>query len=223
MSKIINIIEPSECPDIEILKAYAKGQMSDNEHHKVEHHLVDCPMCEAEVEGLLSMKNHDELDSHIQDINKNIDAKIQKKSHFNLYKFKIAALIVVLLAVGIVAKNIIFDSENTASLQDDNSQILLSSNTGTPHKETPKIPANLIDKQQFNHAVKLYEANDKSAEALFDKIIKKRNKYMYDALWYRAVLYEKSGDTTKALEYFKKVAESNSKFKQEAELRVKGN
>lgn len=71
--------------------------------------------------------------------------------------------------------------------------------------------------KQYEMAVQAFEKQDtQKAVSLFDEIIELKDKHLYDALWYRGLLYEQSDKAQKAKECFKQVAESNTKYSKAA-------
>jgi len=89
---INHIFTQSNCPSSEALKKYASGALDKETHRAVEHHLIDCPMCADEVEGLSMFENPTEFEHLIYDIHTEIDNKTSKKTvFFTPFILKIAA------------------------------------------------------------------------------------------------------------------------------------
>ncbi len=118
MTKLINILDTSSCLPPEVIEDYVKGNLSTSEQRKVECHLIDCPFCDAEAAGLAAMQNPDELPLLIENINEKIDARAKSKKLFFHYlksPTAIAALILLLLGVGIILRYTVFNTyQNTA-------------------------------------------------------------------------------------------------------------
>ena len=53
------ILTSSECLSEELLQAYLKEQLDEEQRYKVENHLLDCPLCSAAVEGFAQHYNFD--------------------------------------------------------------------------------------------------------------------------------------------------------------------
>lgn len=54
-------MENRNCPSVEILWQYAKGQLDPEHQHGVELHAIDCPLCAGAIEGFESTANADVL------------------------------------------------------------------------------------------------------------------------------------------------------------------
>lgn len=54
-------MENRNCPSVEILWQYAKGQLGPEQQHRVELHAVDCPLCAGAIEGFEKTVNVDVL------------------------------------------------------------------------------------------------------------------------------------------------------------------
>jgi hypothetical protein len=54
-------MENRNCPSVEILWQYAKGQLGPEQQHLVELHSVDCPLCAGAIEGFENTQNADVL------------------------------------------------------------------------------------------------------------------------------------------------------------------
>ncbi|MFH2143245.1 MAG: hypothetical protein ABIJ97_12535 [Bacteroidota bacterium] len=99
-----NIINPAECPSIDILKDYVAGKLSANDMHQVEKHTNTCEMCSDELEGLLLIDNNEEFDSLINGLNLKIQERVDELSNKKNRKNKIwiypsiAATILILAA-----------------------------------------------------------------------------------------------------------------------------
>jgi len=95
MNNDINkIFTPSACPSEDMLLLYAEGKLSETEKKEIEKHLIDCEMCNDEVEGLMLIGDQSNINVIESEINTRIDKLLvqQKKTNFS-FIFKIAASI----------------------------------------------------------------------------------------------------------------------------------
>lgn len=55
-----NILKTGPCLTVAEIKAYIDQSLTGEQLHKVERHLLDCPLCSDAVEGLSQTKNIDQ-------------------------------------------------------------------------------------------------------------------------------------------------------------------
>jgi hypothetical protein len=101
--KLLNILEPTECLSSETIQKYFDGNLSKEEMHEVERHLVDCEICNDELEGLALLDNSANLDFRINRLNQDIRKKLVTKKYKKRFViYKIAAVAALFIAVGSV-------------------------------------------------------------------------------------------------------------------------
>jgi len=126
--EILNIFANTECFSEDDLYKYTKNELSEKQIRIVERHLADCEMCSDVVEGLSNMKNKSELNTIVENINIQIDKKLDvlnsknKIIYFNFKKIiSIAAIIVLLLGISfLLNKN--FNQKNNYLSQEINTE-----------------------------------------------------------------------------------------------------
>lgn len=114
-----NIFTKSSCLTHNEMKEYLSGNLSEKGKHKVEFHIIDCEMCNDELEGFSFLQDNNKLHSIISSLNNSVDQKTKnehlsiapKKNNFRRI-FAIAASIALLITVGWVIKNTGFSSSN---------------------------------------------------------------------------------------------------------------
>ena len=71
------VFQTTQCLSKELLDGYVKGSLSEDLRFQVENHLLDCPLCEAAVEGFSEMQGEDH-DALFDQVLEDIDAKTMK-------------------------------------------------------------------------------------------------------------------------------------------------
>jgi len=98
MSNANKHIKPNRCIPRSTLISYIKGELGNLEMNAVEQHLVACPMCSDELEGLMLLNNPSDIDEISDRLNLAIDEKAKKpKLKITLTPFRIAAAIALLI------------------------------------------------------------------------------------------------------------------------------
>ena len=103
-----HIFSSSECVSTEMLKAYLKEKLHDDQKREVEKHLVDCPMCRDELEGLELFPSIQAADMATDELNQRIDGKFGKakrKVPIVTYVSSAAAAILILIVSGYLIVN----------------------------------------------------------------------------------------------------------------------
>lgn len=67
-----DIFSKTECISSEVLKAYLTGNISEEEKRKVEIHLVDCEMCNDELEGLQHFENIEKANKSVNEVKQKV-------------------------------------------------------------------------------------------------------------------------------------------------------
>ena len=88
----------SDCPTHDQLLGYVKGQLSDEEMHQIEMHLIDCEMCSDEIDGLTEMKDPKQLPDILEELEQRMAASQSKRFRLNTRMILAAAAVIVLLA-----------------------------------------------------------------------------------------------------------------------------
>lgn len=102
LNKLHTIFEQTDC--LYSPQDYIAGELSAEEQYSFEKHILSCAMCRDEYEGLLAMKNQDELPGIINELDKNINSylktaiKFKNRTNYKILRF--AALILVLIGSG---------------------------------------------------------------------------------------------------------------------------
>jgi len=100
-NKLDNIFTSSGCPNDGVLQKYLNGELSHQQKHKIEEHLINCEMCSDELEGLLIINNTKELDIVVERINNKINDKLKSQKTKFIYTYgKIAAALLILISIG---------------------------------------------------------------------------------------------------------------------------
>ena len=76
--KLHKIFSKTECPSEEILQKYLKDELSMEEKHLLEKHLIDCEICSDVLEGMSLVGDSKIVAPIIVDINSEIKSHIQK-------------------------------------------------------------------------------------------------------------------------------------------------
>ncbi|PHI19039.1 hypothetical protein CEQ90_14790 [Lewinellaceae bacterium SD302] len=94
----------TSCPPGDKLPAYAQGKLSGAEQHKVEQHLLDCPLCDAAVEGFVEYGVRPDQLTYISKMTQSALTKARTKKepaqpsiNLNWWPYLAAAAIVLLL------------------------------------------------------------------------------------------------------------------------------
>lgn len=125
-SKLINIFSESGCPAEGVLQKYINEELSHSKKHEVEKHLIDCEMCNDEVEGLKLMNDSVKLNSIVDKINNQITHKTKVRILKPLFSFvRIAAVLLILLIIGslYILYNNLNNFESNQALTDNIKQI----------------------------------------------------------------------------------------------------
>jgi shikimate 5-dehydrogenase len=89
----------SKCPTQKALEQYVFSEMNSIEQHFIERHLLHCKICDDVVEGLMLLKDEQELAIAKQNINKKIDAFVDVKKNTNNSILAIAAGLALLVGL----------------------------------------------------------------------------------------------------------------------------
>ena len=101
-NRTINIFNSSSCVTTQTLIDYTNAKLLKAETLEVEKHLADCEMCRDAHEGLLMMKNKDELPVYTFQINTAINFRTkgsEKRLFFNNKWLSIAAVFLILIGI----------------------------------------------------------------------------------------------------------------------------
>lgn len=100
------IFPPTQCLSREVLKRYAKGEISGDLRFQVENHLLDCPLCDAALAGFAAIEDQADTDAIFEDIFEQIDSKtmtppqVQSKTRRLIPWNNIAASLLFLVSLG---------------------------------------------------------------------------------------------------------------------------
>jgi hypothetical protein len=97
-----SIFSGSECPPHSRLADYLSRNLTEEEMHGVEKHLIDCEMCSDELEGLSKMKDPRDLEGLVSEINERTFAGKGRILGLRRNYALMAAAAVILLLVGSV-------------------------------------------------------------------------------------------------------------------------
>lgn len=98
-----NIFSKTECISSEVLKDYSTGNISDEEKRKVEKHLVDCVMCNDELEGIQAFGSIEKFDESVNEIKQKIlfrFGRLRQKSNAVSIIMGIAASVLIAIISG---------------------------------------------------------------------------------------------------------------------------
>jgi hypothetical protein len=101
-----DIFTETACPSQEQLMAYVQDQLSPEERHKVELHLADCEMCSEAVEGLMAIRQKEQIPVWLRQAKWNVLQQLRRKTHkkrkVNFYLYiAIVALIIIFLVLAL--------------------------------------------------------------------------------------------------------------------------
>lgn len=229
-----NIFESPECLSQALMMAYANGTASDEEARKVEMHIIDCPLCEDAVDGLM-MLPQTEMPQIIADAQQNLKKQIAEKSEVfeaeggTVIEFRpnssseVGAsspeaspsnkknpwtrYIGIAATVTILALLGIFMMRPSANSIADKyfDATVISSTRGM----------GTLDQAQFDKAVELYEAKSYTKAApLFDNVDS------IVATYFAGNCYFNSGEYAKAEDRFKSVVTKNQTWVEHAEYNL---
>ncbi len=100
-AKLNTIFSKSGCPEEGVLQKYLKGELTHDQRHEVEKHLIDCEMCSDELEGLRLMNDPKRLNVVVGRINSRIDEKFKIRQIRPFSNFlRIAAVVLAFIVVG---------------------------------------------------------------------------------------------------------------------------
>ena len=127
MNKKKNIFTGSDCPSPEVLHSYLMNNLSKEEKHMVEEHLIDCMMCSDELEGLASMKDPEILSEYAEEIQQDLGISEVRKIRFRpVYQLAVAVAILFIVAGTIFL---------TEYLSDNGTSEMVSQQMEEPDKE----------------------------------------------------------------------------------------
>jgi len=102
LDNLHTIFEQTDC--LYSPQAYLEGELSTNEQHYFEKHILSCSICRDEYEGLLAMHDYKKLPVIVSGLNKQVDNYVRpivKPSFLQKHKIlRIAAFILVLVGSG---------------------------------------------------------------------------------------------------------------------------
>ena len=99
-----DIFTETDCPSQDQLMAYVQDKLEPAERHKVEAHLADCEMCSEAVEGLMAIRQKEQIPGWLRQAKWNVLQQLHRKTHkkrktdFYLY-IAVVSLIVIFLAL----------------------------------------------------------------------------------------------------------------------------
>ena len=133
--KELNIIQKTKCLTSDTLLKYLNDNLTNKENHAVEKHLLDCEMCQAQLDGLSEMKNKNNLSAIITDLDIQIDKRASKKinikpfgvsktqKRLKIYKyFAIAASFIILIGFSVLIGKYVTDLNQTTIAENINTQ-----------------------------------------------------------------------------------------------------
>ncbi|MCF6270063.1 MAG: hypothetical protein L3J41_10140 [Melioribacteraceae bacterium] len=222
------IFENSAClSDNEIIN-YRLGKTSDDELHKIESHLIDCPLCSDAVEGAEMLDANSLKDdlSYIREI------EINNISHFRKYSFIYSAVAVITI-IAVTALLNIFNQPysqklfnryfevypdvtvHTRSSGSDSilAEAMLFYNSGNFDSAVEKLDE---IKEVSNEQVDFYKGVSllvldkptEASEALLPLTKNKESNFYNEANWYIALAYLKLEKNKEAISHLNNIKES---------------
>ena len=144
----LNIIQKTKCLSTEYLLKYLNDNLTNKQSYDVEKHLLDCKMCQAQLDGLTEMKNKNNLSNIINDLNIQIDKRTSKKNNIKpfsvsktqkrlkIYKyFAIAASFILLIGLSVLIGKYVTDLNETTLAENINTK----SETITNERELTEV------------------------------------------------------------------------------------
>lgn len=96
------IFQATTCLSVEELELYTNGKVSDELRHKIENHLIDCPLCADATEGYAAIETAE--DDTLENLYQSIDAKVDQQDRtvraVRIPWNRIAAGILFIISVG---------------------------------------------------------------------------------------------------------------------------
>lgn len=99
-----DIFTETTCPSQDQLMAYVQDKLSAEERHRIEKHMADCEMCSEAVEGLMAIRQKEQIPGWLRQAKWNVLQQLRKKTHkkrkanFYLY-IAVVALIIILMVL----------------------------------------------------------------------------------------------------------------------------
>lgn len=147
-SDIQKIFNHSNCLTHSEMSDYISGQISPELKRKVEIHIADCMMCADELEGLSNMKNPNDLEFIVDEINEEIDIQVSNKAVINPDRkrtpvkriFAIAASIALLVTAGFFVNQFFKGAnENLAEMAQEDYSLESEENAFNEESKTSEI------------------------------------------------------------------------------------
>lgn len=161
-NNILNQSEQSSCPSQDMLINFAAGKPDEADHAFMKKHLAGCEFCQDALEGYSLLADKNKIPFIIEELNQDIDKKvvstIQSTSFFSSSYFRIAAILVVLVAtVFILARVIKQPHEDIAKVESGNDVI---ENPGDNSNQDIKFNKTKPGKKQIAKAESIDQNND---------------------------------------------------------------
>jgi len=120
------IFKRTKCPPEGMLEAYHMGKLSEIDKRNIEAHIIDCPMCSDELEGLEQFASNEKHQNAVDDIQSRINSKygfLNKAPSYYLYIGGIAATILIAIISGYLIVGVIQKSNKNQIAQNLEQQI----------------------------------------------------------------------------------------------------
>ena len=170
-------IKTNSCIPRSTLISYIKGELDNLEMNAIEQHLMACPMCSDELEGLMLLNNPSDIDEISERLNLAIDEKVNKsKIKITLTPFRVAAAIALLIGF---ASIIYF----TSTLETQREDLAISMSEQQEKEQTAEVDSmDEVVTQAENTATSEFEAIEKPARVNKEESPKYSNKEKTTAL-----------------------------------------
>jgi hypothetical protein len=226
MSKQNKIFKKSNCLNKDEIEKYKLNELSGEELHKVESHLIDCPLCSDAIDGALMLDN-DSLKDDLLYISKNerSNSSFFRKNYF-IYSSAAAILLLAITALLNISSNSnsqklfnryfeVYPDVTTHTRSNGNNDnfanAMLLYNSGKFEATIKKL-----DKIKKNESVSFYKGvsflalnnTTKALEVLKPLTKDKENIFYYEANWYVALALLKLERIDESILYFIKLKDS---------------
>lgn len=206
-----NLFEERPCLSQTEIKQYIQGQLTQEEVHKIEQHLIDCPFCSDAIEGFGKLQDFSEAESLLAEMDAEFAQKItpiskapQKAPYSLRLVFLRAAAAILLLGIPIGALLYWQESKDqrlyAAYFETDQSGFDYSARTSD---------SALMRKEPFFQALQHYDREDFDESLVFLREHLRDSTTDYRAHFYAGVSYLRTGKTEKASQHLETILTSN--------------
>jgi hypothetical protein len=202
--KYSDIFFDTDCLSFDQMIAYKAGNLSKEETHRVECHLIDCAFCSEALEGVEKLKNIKKAKSTIRRTNRKIVKEIYRSADSRKSKKTFQYIAIAATFIAFMSIFFFYNSK-------DESDVLFNKHFDLYPNLVPIIRGE-TEESLFIYAMQAYETKRfRQAELLFTQIGETDEKYFF-ATFYRGIIALKNEDYTKSSFLFNKILKSEIKI-----------